>query len=191
MYNLGWGNNPIFSYKINNTLFAPSHAPMTSPSFQKHKGAPNVHAAPKRSNQELMMKNFVMSQTQQNKKFMNQSIHTNELIKQLANKVDSLATHNKLIQTRVSQASQEQEATVAPAGIFPGQLRPNPKGHANAITQQSGTEINDLVDKRVRNQTIGKSVQKGLERVPNKGTEREPRVVDNKQTSKENEVVEK
>ncbi|XP_050918632.1 uncharacterized protein LOC127136071 [Lathyrus oleraceus] len=39
------------------------------------------------------MENFVPSQTQQNEEFINQSIHNNELVKQLANKVDALATH--------------------------------------------------------------------------------------------------
>jgi len=40
-----------------------------------------------------------LAQTQQNKEFMNQNVHTNELIKQLAHKVDSMATHNKMLET--------------------------------------------------------------------------------------------
>lgn len=66
-----------------------------------------------------MMENFVKSQTQQNKEFMNQNIHTNELVKQLANKVDILATHNKMLETQISQVAQQQAATAAPAGMFP------------------------------------------------------------------------
>lgn len=42
------------------------------------------------SNLELVLENFIMSQTQQNKEFMNQNVHTNEMIKQLANKVDTI-----------------------------------------------------------------------------------------------------
>jgi len=68
---------------------------------------------PKKSNLEIMMENFVLAQTQQNKEFMNQNVHTNELIKQLANKVDVMATHNKLLEMQISQVAQHQAATVA------------------------------------------------------------------------------
>lgn len=37
----------------------------------------------KTPNLELMMEILVMSQTQKKKEFMNQNVHTNELIKQL------------------------------------------------------------------------------------------------------------
>lgn len=47
----------------------------------------------------MMMENFIMSKSYQNKEFMNQNIHTNEMIKQLANKVDFIATHNKILET--------------------------------------------------------------------------------------------
>ena len=82
---------------------------------------------------------------------MNQNVHTNELIKQLAHKVDSMATHNKMLETQISQVAQQQAATAAPAGTFPGQPQPNPKGHVNAVTLQSGTELdNDPAAVRVK-----------------------------------------
>lgn len=52
-----------------------------------------------------MMENFIISRTQQNKEFMNQNIHTNELIKQLAKKVDAMATHNKMLETQITQVA--------------------------------------------------------------------------------------
>jgi hypothetical protein len=85
-------------------------------------------------------------------KFLNQ---TNELVKQLSNKVDALATHNKMLETQISQVAQQQAAFAAPAGTFPGQPEPNPKGHANAlhaITTRSGKELQDPVDPRTKNQ---------------------------------------
>jgi hypothetical protein len=84
-------------------------------------------------------------------KFFNQ---TNELVKQLATKVDALATHNKMLETQISQVAQQQAALAAPAGTFPGQPEPNPKGHANAlhaITTRSGKELQGLVDPKDTN----------------------------------------
>lgn len=80
------------------------------------------------------MENFIAAQAQQNKDFLNQNIHTSEQLKQLTTKVDALATHNKMLETQISQVAQQQASTATPAGVFPGQPQPNPKGHANAIT---------------------------------------------------------
>ena len=46
------------------------------------------------------MENFIATQAQTNKEFLNQNIHTSEQIKQLVNKVDALATHNKMLETQ-------------------------------------------------------------------------------------------
>lgn len=120
---------------------------------------------------------------------MNQNIHTNELIKQLANEFDVMVSHNKMLETQISQ----QAATVALDGMFLGQLQPNPKGHANIIMLQSGTELEGPVDKRVRDNVAGKNVEKDIDKVFEKETEKEPITVkkDNKQTSKAKEVVKK
>lgn len=59
-------------------------------------------------------------------------------MKQLENKVDAIATHNKILEIQISQVTQQQAATVAPTGIFPDQPQPNPKGYTNAITHLSG-----------------------------------------------------
>lgn len=52
-----------------------------------------------------MMENFIVTQTQQNKELMNQNVHTNELVKQLAKKVDAMAAHNKMLETQISQVA--------------------------------------------------------------------------------------
>ena len=49
------------------------------------------------------MENFIANQAQQNKEFLNQNVHTGEQLKLLANKVDALATHNKMLETQISQ----------------------------------------------------------------------------------------
>ncbi|XP_058742467.1 uncharacterized protein LOC131614954 [Vicia villosa] len=103
-YNPGWKNHPNFSYKNNNALYAPGQAPSVPPGYQKAPfAAPNV---PGKSNLEIMMENFIATQTQTNKDFINQNMHTNEQIKQLATKLDTLATHNKMLETQISQVAQ-------------------------------------------------------------------------------------
>ncbi|XP_050885042.1 uncharacterized protein LOC127088160 [Lathyrus oleraceus] len=77
---------------------------------------------------------------QQNKEFMNQNIHINELISQLRNNVDSVVTHNKMLETQIYQVAQQQAAQATPEGLFPGQPQPNSKGYANVISLQSGTQ---------------------------------------------------
>ncbi|KAI5431911.1 hypothetical protein KIW84_035881 [Lathyrus oleraceus] len=71
-----WKNHPNFSYKNNNALYAPGQAPAVPPGYQKPvNNAPNM---PRKSNLELMMENFIATQAQTNKDFLNQNIHTSE-----------------------------------------------------------------------------------------------------------------
>jgi hypothetical protein len=140
-----------------------------------------------KSNLEIMMENFILCQTQQNKEFMNQNtqlmnqnIHANELIKQLANKVEAIATHNKMLETQISQVAQQQAAIAPPAGTFPGQPQPNPKGHINAIMLRSGKELQDPPAGIVRSHDLGKVVEKDT----TKDTWSESMIVDSGQTLK-------
>ncbi|KAK2368342.1 hypothetical protein QL285_081543 [Trifolium repens] len=119
-YNQGLRNHPYLSYKSNNALYAPGQAPIPSPpGFQKP--AYPTQNAPRKSNLELMMENFIAVQTQTNKEVLNQNIHTSEQIKQLTSKLDILATHNKMPETQISQVAQQQASTSAPVGTFHGQ----------------------------------------------------------------------
>ena len=85
------------------------------------------------------MENFISAQTQQNKEFLNQNIHVNELITQLGTKVDQIIMHNKMLETQISQIAQIQALQTTHGGQFPGQPQPNPKGQANSISLRSGT----------------------------------------------------
>lgn len=146
-YNPGWRNHQNFSYKSNNALFPPNPTPVIPPCYQK--GAPVAPEAPRKSNLEIMMENFINAQAQQNKEFANQNAHTSELMKQLSNKFDVMATHNKMLETQISQVAQQQAVVAAPAGAFSGQPQPNPKGHTNAITLRSETELDEPIDPRI------------------------------------------
>ena len=71
--NYAYGNpygkrNPNFPYINNNPTYVQNPAPIAPLGFQDQRGAP---VAPKKSNLELVMENFVMSQSQQNKEFLN------------------------------------------------------------------------------------------------------------------------
>ncbi|XP_058758786.1 uncharacterized protein LOC131632038 [Vicia villosa] len=109
------------------------------------------------------MENFIATQTQTNKDFLNQNVHTNEQIKQLATKVGALATHNKMLETQISQVAQQQAPTAAPAGTFPGQPQPNPKGHAHAIILRSGREMDESTDPGLKNSAMLQSPGKTTE----------------------------
>jgi hypothetical protein len=99
-YNQGSMNHPYLSYKSNNALHTPGQSPSSGPlGFQKP--AYPAQNAPRKSNLEIMMENFIASQAQTN-------IQTSEPIKQLTSKIDVLATHNRMLETQISQVAQQQ-----------------------------------------------------------------------------------
>ncbi|XP_050888681.1 uncharacterized protein LOC127093821 [Lathyrus oleraceus] len=69
-----------------------------------------------------------------------------------------------MLETQILQVAQQQAPIAAPAGTFPGQPQPNPKGHANAIILRSGTELDGPTDPRIQNpamhQDSGKITEK-------------------------------
>ncbi|CAJ2644607.1 uncharacterized protein LOC123896171 [Trifolium pratense] len=159
-YNQGPRNHPYLSYKSNNALYAPGQTPTPSPpGFQKP-----AQNAPMKSNLELMMENFIAVQTQTNKEVLNQNIHTSEQIKQLTSRLDVLTTHNKMLETQIAQVAQQQASTSAPAGIFPGQPQPNPRGHVNAVILRSGTQYDGPADPRTKNPAMQPNSDKTTEK---------------------------
>lgn len=59
-----------------------------------------------------------------------------------------MATHSKILETKISKVAQQQVSTRSPTGIFLGKPQLNPKGHVNAITLQSGKELEVVANKR-------------------------------------------
>lgn len=76
---------------------------MGPPSYQQ-----GVVVAPKKSNLEVSMENFVVVQTYKNEEFMNQNLHTNKVLMQLSTRVESISTHTKMLETWISQVAQKQ-----------------------------------------------------------------------------------
>ena len=94
---------------------------------------------PPKPSLEKIVENFITAQAQQNKEFLNQNIHVNEMITQLGTKVDQIVTHNKMLETQISQVALKQAPETTPGGQFPGQAQQNPRSIANAVTLRSGT----------------------------------------------------
>ncbi|XP_058764209.1 uncharacterized protein LOC131637618 [Vicia villosa] len=136
-YNPGWRNHPNFSYKNNNPI---QNSGSSRPQgFQTQKQNQPMQVVPPRTNLKETIDTFIHNQTQQNKEFMNQHIHTNEIVTKLATKFDQMMTHTKMLETHISQVAQTTSAQVVPGGQLPGQTQPNPKGQENSITLRCGT----------------------------------------------------
>ncbi|XP_020250927.1 uncharacterized protein LOC109828314 [Asparagus officinalis] len=134
-YNPGWRNHPNFSYRNppGNPMPASNFGP---PGFRAHQS----NFPSQKSNLENMMEKFVTTQSKLNEEFKQQQQTTNEVVKQLASKMDSLATHNKMLETQITQLAQNVSSSSRPSGMLPGQLETNPRSHVNAITLRSGKQ---------------------------------------------------
>ena len=69
-----------------------------------------------------------------------------------------------MLETQISQVAQQQAPTAAPAGTFPGQPQPNPKGHAHAIILRSGTELDEPSDPRLKNPSMYQKPSEPIEK---------------------------
>ncbi|XP_020256161.1 uncharacterized protein LOC109833032 [Asparagus officinalis] len=134
-YNPRWRNHPNLSYRN------PPENPMPASNFGPPGFRPPQSNFPsQKSNLENMMEKFVMTQSKLNEEFKQQLQTTNEVVKQLASKMDSLATHNKMLETQITQLAQNVSSSSRPSGMLPGQPETNPRGHVNAINLMSGKQ---------------------------------------------------
>ena len=133
-FNSGHRNQPVFPYRGNQNQVGQGNF-RQPPGFQQ----------PQRSNLENLMETFVSTQMKQNEEFKHQMAEfkqqgqvVGEAIKQLTSKVDSLAVHNKMLET---QLAQQAGSSSRPLGMFPGQPETNPNAHCNAIALRSGKQL--------------------------------------------------
>jgi len=84
-----------------------------------------------------------MNQFKQIQEFKNQTGFLNDSIAKLTSKVDSIATHNKMLETQLSQVATSSQTP----GIFLGQTETNPKGHINVVTIRDGKQLENPVKK--------------------------------------------
>lgn len=88
-----------------------------------------------------------------------------------------------MLKTQISQVAQQQAPTAAPAGTFPEQPQPNPKGHAHAIILQIGTKLDEPTDPRLKNLAMYQN--------PDKRTETEEKQKNKDKEDKNKDAVEK
>jgi len=88
-----------------------------------------------------------LGQTKQNQEFGSQAEFLNDSLAKLTSKVDSICTHNKMLDTQISQVTQQVATSSQTPGVFPGQLETNPKGQMNAITLRNGRQLEDPIGK--------------------------------------------
>jgi outer membrane murein-binding lipoprotein Lpp len=118
-YNKRMRNNQKIYNKIPQNPFGQLTAP---PDYA------NNQSGPQKSNLEFLLENFVMGQSKQNQEFKNQTGFLNVSLIKLTSKVDSIATHNKKLETQISQVAQQVATSSQTFGVFSGQPETNPKG---------------------------------------------------------------
>jgi len=79
-----------------------------------------------------------MNQSKQIQELKNQTGFLNDSISMLTSKVDSIATHDKMLETQISQVAQQVATSSQTPEIFTGQTKTNPKGHINVVTIRDG-----------------------------------------------------
>ena len=93
-----------------------------------------------------------MNQSKQLQELKNQTGFMNDSLVKITYKVDSIATHNKMLETQISQVAQQVAASSQTTGIFPGQTETNPKGHISVITLRDDKQLEDPVVKVKNNE---------------------------------------
>jgi len=115
-------------------------------------GYANNQRAPQKSSLELLMENYVANQSKQLQELKNQTRFLNDSLAKLTSKVDSIATHNKMLETQISQVAQQVATFSQTSGIFPSQTETNPKGHISVITLRDGKQLDDPIVKVKNNE---------------------------------------
>ena len=92
------------------------------------------------------MENYVINQSKQLQELKTQTGFLNDSLSKLNTKVDSIATHTKMLETQISQLAQQVAASSQTPGVFPSQTEANPKAHANAISF-GGSKLEETITK--------------------------------------------
>jgi hypothetical protein len=55
--------------------------------------------------------------------------------------MDSISTHNKILETQIFQVAQQVASSSRSSGVFPGQPGPNPKCQMNVVTLRNDKQL--------------------------------------------------
>jgi len=106
----------------------------------------NNQRVAQKSSLEILMENYVMNQFKQLQELKNQIGFLNDSLSKLNTKVDSIATHTKMLETQISQVAQQMPASSQSPGVFLGETEANPKAHVNAISF-GGSKLEETITK--------------------------------------------
>jgi len=93
-----------------------------------------------------------MEQSKCYEELKNQTGFLNDSLTKIILKVDSIATHNKILETQISQVAQQMVASPQTTEVFSCQTETNPKDHINVITLRDGKQLEDSVVKVKNNE---------------------------------------
>jgi len=115
-YNQGMRQNQNF-YKTPHNSFGQQTAPP---------GYANNQRVPQKSSLEILLEKYVMDQSKQIQELKNQTGFLNDSLVKLTLKVDSIATHTKMLETQISQVAQQVAISSQTPGVFPSQTETTP-----------------------------------------------------------------
>jgi len=142
-YNQGMRSNQKF---YNKTPQNPFGQQTTPPGFANNQGVPQ------KSSLEILLEKYVIDQSKQFQELKKQTGILNDSIIELTSKVDSISSHQKMLETQISQVAQQIATSSQSPGIFAGQTETNLKGHISAITLRDGKQLEDFVFKVKNNE---------------------------------------
>jgi len=103
----------------------------------------NNRRVPQKSDLELLQENLVLDNARHNQEFKIKDGILNDSL--VSSKVDSLCTHNKMLETQISQVAQQVASSSQTSEVLPSQTETNHKGLINAITLRDGIQLEDPV----------------------------------------------
>lgn len=63
------------------------------------------------------------------------------MLRQVTTNVEPMSTHNKMLETYISQITQHKASKSVPQRFFPGQPDQNSRGHVNDTVTRSGKRV--------------------------------------------------
>ncbi|KAJ9535979.1 LOW QUALITY PROTEIN: hypothetical protein OSB04_un000855 [Centaurea solstitialis] len=125
--------------------------------FQPRPPLPNtpLQPHPPRSYLETLLETSILQQGHKNDFF-------NNSLQQVNTRLEAMTSHNKIIETQISQLAQQIANSARPQGQLPGQPEPNPRAQMNAIVLRDGKILKE-VERKTRG-LIPSGGDKGMEK---------------------------
>ncbi|KAJ9565613.1 hypothetical protein OSB04_001579 [Centaurea solstitialis] len=92
---------------------------------------------PPRSYLETLLETSILQQGHKNDFF-------NNSLQQVNTRLEAMTSHNKIIETQISQLAQQIANSARPQGQLPGQPEPNPRAQMNAIVLRDGKILKEV-----------------------------------------------